>query len=222
MLTCLARVDTIEKKHGWAITGLSGTNLSMTYRREVEIVLDIAAFQPHQGNARIDLWYIGDQGKNNKTAEKEFFLQSIRDHVRGLPQSATRIRDLLEVVRNAWDKARFVTSQIRRINLTFPTQVSKTSDTSVAITSSLMLPTLATRVEATLHLHGHSAAKGVDVSVSVQTKVVYGEHFNVSKVGEFLAGKVGDRVEMVEGHDWSDALAELQKRLIARGKKQVA
>lgn len=220
----LARVDAIEKDHGWAVTGLSGTNLSMAYRREIEIVFDIASFQPHQPNSRIDLWYIGDSGDDQsaaKTADKEFFLQCIRDHVRALPQSRTKILDLLNIVRNAWEKARFVTLQLHAVNITFPTRVTKTSDSSVAVTSSLLLTPLRTRVETTLHLQGHSVVKGVDIGISTQVKVIYGEHFNVNKVGEFLATKIGDKIGVKED-DWSEVLIELQKRLIARGKKQIS
>lgn len=217
-----ARVDAIEKQHGWSVTGLSGTILSMAYKREIEIVFDVASFQPRQSNSRIDLWYIGDVADSTpvKTANREFFLQCIRDHIRALPQSRTKIRDLLDMVRTAWDKARFVTSQITAINVTFPTYVTKTSDSSVAVTSSLLLTTLRTRVETTLHLHGQSATHGVDIGITTQVKVIYGENFSVSKVGEFLATKIGDKIG-AKDEGWSDVLMELRQRLIARGKKQV-
>ncbi|KAF5130685.1 Kinetochore protein spc7 [Metarhizium anisopliae] len=219
-----SHVDALEEEHGWAVTGLSGTSLSMAYKREIEVVFDVASFQPHQKNSRIDLWYIGDNKDGHlqsKTAEKEFFLQCIRDHIRALPQSRTKILDLLSIVRNAWDKARFVTLQLHAVNITFPTSVTKTSDSSVAVTSSLLLTPLRTRVETTLHLQGHSATKGVNVEISTQVKVVYGEHFNVNKVGEFLANKIGDKLGD-KGEDWSDVLIELRQRLIARGKKQIS
>jgi kinetochore protein Spc7/SPC105 len=64
-------------------------------------------------------------------------------------------------------------------------------------------------------------ARGVDIEVSTQVRVVYGEHFNVNKVGEFLAGKIGDRIGAKED-DWSSVFVELQQRLIARGKKQIS
>lgn len=216
-------MDALEKEHGWAVTGLSGTNLSMAYKRELEIVLDIASFQPHRQNCRIDVWYIGDgkDGRPPRTADKEFFLQCIRDHVRALPQSRTKVSDLLRIVSNGWDKARFVTLQLDAVNITFPTNVTKTSDSSVAVTSSLLLAPLRTRVETTLLLQGHSMARGVDIEVSTQVRVVYGEHFNVNKVGEFLAGKIGDRIGAKED-DWSSVFVELQQRLIARGKKQIS
>ncbi|PNY18824.1 Kinetochore protein spc7 [Tolypocladium capitatum] len=216
-----ARVDAVEKEHGWAVTGLSGTTLSMAYRREIELVFDIASFRPHQPNSRIDLWYIADGREHNpvpKTAEKEFFLQCIRDHIRALPQSRTKLSDLLDVVRAGWDKARQVSSHVNRVNVTFPTTVTKTSDSSIAMTSSLLLVPLETRVEVTLHLHGRSGSAGIDVGLSAEGNVVYGEHFNLEKIGEFLATRIGDRVA-ADGEDWSDVVVELQQRLIARGKK---
>lgn len=216
-----ARVDAIEKQYGWAVTGLTGTILSMSYKREIEIVFDVASFQPHQQNSRIDLWYIGDRNDATraKTAEKEFFLQCIRDHVRALPQNRTKILHLLNTVRTAWDKARFVSSQISIINVTFPTNVVKTSDSSVAVRSSLLLSALKTRVETTFHLRGQSMPQGVDIGISTQVHVVYGEHFNVGKVGEFLANRIGNKMGTKQ-EGWGDVLVELHKRLITRGRKQ--
>lgn len=193
----------------------------MTYRREIELVFDMASFQPNQPNSRIDLWYIADGRENNaipKTHEKEFFLQSIRDHVRALPQCQTKVSYLLKVVRAAWDKANMVSSQINHVDITFPTRVEKTSDSSIAIISSLLLVPLETRVEITLNFSACSDSEGVDVAIAPEAKVVYGEHFNVAKVGEFLETKIGKKVGAVE-EDWNDVVVELHERLIARGRK---
>src|ERR1700691_1403675 len=111
-----ARVDAIEKEHGWTITGVSGTTTSMTYRKEIELVFDASSFLSTKSNAagkrpqnsRIDLWYIGANRELNPcplTREKEFFLQSIRDYIRGLPQAQTPVKDLLAAVSVSWNKA---------------------------------------------------------------------------------------------------------------------
>ncbi|UNI23449.1 hypothetical protein JDV02_009267 [Purpureocillium takamizusanense] len=216
-----ARVEAIEKKYGWAVTGLSETMLSMTYKREIELVFDIASFQPHQPNSRIDLWYIADGREYNpvpKTPEMEFFLQCIRDGIRALPQNRTKISAMLDAVRSGWDKAQLVAAQIQRVNITFPTTVTKTSDSSIAMTSSLLLKPLETRVEITLNLHGRSDPAGLGVGISAEARVVYGEHFNVDKVGEFLMTRIGDTARF-DGEDWSNVVVELQQRLIARGRK---
>lgn len=193
----------------------------MAYKREVELVFDMASFQPHQLYSNIDLWYIADNRDTKplpKTVGREFFLQCIRNHIRALPQSRTPVSEMLRVVREGWDKAGAVSSQISRVNITFPTTVSKTSDSSVAITSSLLLGPLETRVETILNLHGRSGPEGIDIRIVPDARVVYGETFNVAKIGEFLATRVGENVGAGE-EEWSDVLVELQQRLIARGKK---
>ena len=193
----------------------------MTYRRDVELVFDIASFQPHQPNSRIDLWYIGDTRDSSptpKTAEKEFFLQCIRDRVRALPQSRTQVSQLLEIVQAAWEKALLVSSRIDDIKRTFPTTVVKTSDSSISLTNSLLLAPLETRVEVILNLHSRAEADGVGVAISPEAKVVYGEQFNAGKMKDFLATHIGESVA-VDGKEWSDVMVELHERLIARGRK---
>jgi len=232
-----ARTDEIEKKHGWAITGISDTTISMSYRREIELVFDIGAFQQSQQakrgksqpNSRIDLWYIAASREHNplpSTAEKDFFLQCIRDHVRGLPQSTTKASHLLKVVSAAWDKANTVANQVRFLNLTFLTTVTKTSDTSICVKASLVLIPLKTRVEVRVHLQSIATGQGVEVTVTPEARVVYGEQFNVSKMTEFLSEKLGgqviDRVQdQTQGKmsTWSDAMLELHRKLLAKGQK---
>lgn len=215
-------MEALEKEHGWAVTGISGSTLSMTYKREIELVLEITSFQPKQPNSQIDLWYIADSRDVNplpKTAEKEFFLQCIREHIRAMSQSRTKLSHLLNIVRAAWDKSNWVSREVRHINVTFPTKVTKTSDSSIAVTSSLLLAPLETRVEVAFNLKGSSGPEGVAVDVSTEATVVYGEQFNVGKVGEFLATRIGKSVG-AEGEQWSDVVVELYEKLIARGKKQ--
>jgi kinetochore protein Spc7/SPC105 len=215
----------LEEEHGWAVTGVSGTQVSMTYKRDIEIVFDIASFQPQQANSRIDLWYIGGtRGCNPQplAPEKEFFLQAIRDHIRSLPQSRTKISDLLHMVRAAWDKASIVSKDISLLNVTFPTNITKTSDSSIAVCSSLLLAPLQTRVEARLGLHAASTPNGVDISINPSATVLYGETFNTDKIAEYLATRIGSTVssQAEERESWSDVVVELHGRLILRGRKQ--
>ncbi|WZH40402.1 Spindle pole body protein [Fusarium acuminatum] len=217
-----ARVDAIEKQYGWAVTGISGTVLSMAYNREIEIVFDITSFQDHQPNSTIDLWYIADNREQNalpKTTEKEFFLQSIRDHARALPHNRTEVSHLLASVKSAWDRANLVSSQVARLNATFPTTVERTSDSSVAITTSMLLVPLETRLEIKLNLHGQSNGEGLRITITPEAKVLYGEHFNVPKIVDYLTTRIGKAVGSGE-EQWSDVVVELHGRLIARGRKQ--
>ncbi|KAK3362703.1 hypothetical protein B0T25DRAFT_468116 [Lasiosphaeria hispida] len=230
-----ASTDELERQHGWAITGISGTTMSMSYKREIELVFDIASFQnakPKSAqNSRIDLWYIGATRERNplpSTTEKEFFLQCIRDCVRGLPQATTQLKRLLGIVSGAWDKASTVASQVRFVNLTFPTTAAKTSDTSISVTSSVLLRPLQTRAEVTLHLQSVTGGDGVEVSITPEAKIIYGEQFNVAKMAGFLSDKLSNRVVSggsadAQGHGkaqaWSDVVLELHRKLLAKGQK---
>ncbi|KAK0729313.1 hypothetical protein B0T21DRAFT_413393 [Apiosordaria backusii] len=229
-----ARTDKIEKTTGWAITGISGTTISMTYKRQIELVFDVTSFQQlanpnHRPGAssNIDLWYIADKREPTNqsiplTPERDFFLQSIRDRLRSLPQSTTTVKAMLRVVSEGWDKANTVANYVRLLNLTFPTGVRRTSDASIAVVSSLLLVPLQTRVEAVLNLKVVNGGEGLEVSVVPEAKVVYGEQFNTVKLVEFLQGKIGGSVGGGGGEKdkgWDMGMLELYKRLLARGSR---
>lgn len=220
-----ARVDAIEKQHGWAITGVQGTSISMTYRREIELVFDSASFKPGQQNSRIDLWYIAATRERSplpSTPEKEFCLQSIRDHVRGLPQCQTQVSRMLRTVSAAWDRANVLANQVYQLNVTFPTSVTRTSDSSIAVKSSLLLAPLQTKVEVVMGIQSLASPEGLDFAVSPHAVVVYGEQFNAPKMAEFLSTKVGDRVcasSEKEAELWASIVCDLHARLLARGSK---
>ncbi|KAI1804712.1 Spc7-domain-containing protein [Daldinia bambusicola] len=222
-----ARVEAIEKQYGWAITGVVGSSLSMTYRREIELVFDVRAFKGLKpDNSPIDLRYIAanrEQNPQPSTPEKEFFIQCMRDHIRGLTQSQTKIKNLLDMVSTAWQKANHVARNVHLLNTTYRTKVTKTSDSSISIRSCVLLVPLQTKVEVILDLHGKSTPDGVEVTVSPKAQVVYGEQFKEDKIVEFLATKIGARVVAKEEsgsfESWVEVLVELQERLLARGRK---
>lgn len=205
----------------------------MTYRKEIELVFDASSFLANNSSSpakqpvssRIDLWYIGANREWNPlplTAEKDFFLQSIRDHIRGLPQNQTQLKDLLNAVSVSWNKASKVVEDICLLTISCPTEVSKTSDDSILIKSSLLIAPLTTKVEINFHLTSTSGENGIDVDISPRATVVYGERFNEPKMGEFLLNRCGDVVEE-KGHatkdSWGIAVAELGEKLLARGRK---
>jgi kinetochore protein Spc7/SPC105 len=224
-------VDNIEKEHGWTITGVSSTTTSMTYQGEIELVFDASSFQANNSNARqssnsrIDLWYIAANRQLSPlplTPEKEFFLQSIRDHIRGLPQAQTQVKDLLNAVSRAWNKANAASDDIRLLRISSPTEITKTSDDSILVKSMLMIAPLATKVEIAFHLTSRSGENGIDVDVSPNATVLYGERFNEPKMKEFLLNRCGDNVEekgQTSKVSWGAAVAELGEKLLARGRK---
>jgi kinetochore protein Spc7/SPC105 len=202
----------------------------MTYRKEIELVFDASSFLLNNSNtarqpSRIDLWYVGANRELNPlslTAEKEFFLQSIRDHIRGLPQAQTPVKDLLQAVSLGWNKANAVGDDIRLLNVGCPTEISKTSDNSILVKSTLLISPLTTKVEIAFHLTSQSVGNGIDVEISPSATVVYGERFNEPKMGEFLLNRVGNAV-VEKGQStkvsWGSAVAELGEKLLARGRK---
>lgn len=203
------------------MTGVNGTTLSMAYKREIEIVFDVTSFQSSGENSQIDLWYIADCREKDplpRTVEKDFFLQCIRDYIRALQQSTTKIPELLRVVQQSWDRATRVSSQVRRVNSTFPTQVRKTSDSSIEMVTSLLVVPLQTRVQVTLEFQNQNITKGLDMDIASSVAVVYGEHFNVTKIREYLTSKIGTQLGQME-ENWSDIFVELHRRLLARGRK---
>ncbi|KAI0187069.1 hypothetical protein EV127DRAFT_513942 [Xylaria flabelliformis] len=220
-----AKVDELEKRHGWAITGFAGTTISMAFQREIELVFDIASFSRagKPSDSRIDLWYIAAHRDRNPlpaSPEKEFFVQCIRDHIREMTQVQHKIKihDILRVVSGGWKMAHHVTEGIRLLNCTFPTTVARTSDSSIAVRSALLLAPLETKVEIELALRGRHTPSGFQVSITPQARVVYGEHFKIDKVVEYLETRVGS-VAGPETESWSDVLVELHERLLARGRK---
>ncbi|KAK7962321.1 uncharacterized protein PG986_003146 [Apiospora aurea] len=224
--TLKVKVDEIEKEHGWTIAGISGTTVSMTYRREIEVAFDIGTFQDAKTTSHVDLWYIAANREKNpqlKSAEKDFFVQCIRDYIRELVQAKAKISTLLRAIGAAWDKADAAADDIRLLNCTFPTEVARTSDSSIAAKVDMLLVPLETKVQLTLGLQSQCTSDGIEFRIVPQAQVVYGEHFKIDKVCEYLSTRLGERVttkkenEAVES--WSDVIVELHERLVARGRK---
>jgi kinetochore protein Spc7/SPC105 len=195
----------------------------MRYKREVELVFDIASLQKQQQNTSfVSLRYVAESPSQGPP-EKEFFLHHIREHLRSQPKSnkPTQPSRLLHMVSSAWNKASAVSEHIRRLNLSFPTSVVRTSEGRVSVTASVLLVPLQTRVEVILGLEMERRGEGMEVVVSPDARVVYGESFNVSKMIEFLKGRVWGGGTEGEGKvGWDEAVLELYKRLLVKGRQR--
>lgn len=200
----------------------------MTYRRDIELVFDASSFRPNGAdaipiqplNSRIDLWYVAGNRELNPmplTTEKDFFLQNIREYCRCLPQAKTTVKELLDSVSASWTKASEIVGNIRSLNRNCLTEISKTSDSSILVCSTLLLSPLATKVEIQFNIHVQSTATGLEVKVKPQCTVIYGERFNEPKMAEFLESKTSENGE--DGKSWADIVTELEEKLLARGRK---
>lgn len=212
---------------------MSGTTTSMTYHREIELVFDASNFlangsrKPADGaqNSRIDLWYIAANRELDPqplTPEKDFFLQNIRDHIRGLPQAQTPIRVLLNSVSEAWNKASAVVNDIGSLNLNYPTKTAKTSDNTIVVKSGVLLKSLGTKIEIVFDLNMHSTSSGIDILLDPSANVLYGQNFNELKMKEYMLSRVGSCIVVNRNDDlcsWDVAVADLADKLSARGKK---
>lgn len=238
VLTFSGKVDLLEAKYGWTITGVSGSTISMTYLKEIELVFDASSFLSRSLSAstqssasRIDLWYIAATRHDHpipSTPEKDFLLQCTRDHIRSLVQSATPIKTLLSAVSQSWDVAKSVEGCIRGLRIICPTTVHKTGDSTMTVQADLLIRELTSKVRIQWALEclapsDKIATGGINVKMTPSVKVVYGERFNESKMGDFLVSRCGDHVVLEdskrENMSWIQATLELREKLIARGRK---
>lgn len=219
-----AKADALEEKYGWTITGISGTTLSLSLRSDLELVFDASSFRTKDGqaknaqagNSRIDLWYIAANRERNPlplTPEKAFFVESIRDGIRGIPQAQTTIKELLDTVSFGWATSLNVVDGIEALNRVYPTDITKTSDESIVIKSKMLLASLASKVEVSYHVTTKNGEEGLEVQFNTTARVVYGERFNEDSMGRFLSKGIA------EGRAWVEVVKELEGRLFARGKK---
>lgn len=220
----------------------------MRYKREIELVFDIAALQQQpqqrqQGQSKIDLRYIAET-PSQPPPEKEFLLHHIREHLRttvAKSSSPIRANRVVAAVSSAWNQADAVAEHVRRLNLSFPTSAARTPDGNAVVTSSLLLVPLRTRVEVIIRLGVKSCGgdgEQLEVVVSPEARVMYGEQFNAGQMREFLVGRIGGGVvvdggdggagkgkkgaEGGGGVDWDEAVQELYRRLLAKGTKVAA
>jgi kinetochore protein Spc7/SPC105 len=200
----------------------------MTYRRDIELVFDASSFKPNGSDAtpsqplssRIDLWYVAGNRELNPmplTTEKDFFLQNIREYCRCLPQASTTVKELLDSVSASWTKALEVVNDIRSLHRNCPTEVSKTSDSSILVRSSLLLLPLATKIDLQFNIHANSTQTGLDAKLRPHCSVIYGERFNELKMAEFLENRTSGNGE--DRKSWADIVMELEEKLLARGRK---
>lgn len=201
----------------------------MHYKRELELVFDLASIPSKQTPQLPTLRYIAATTTSSSTPcppEKEFFLHHLRAR---LPAAAAHSpQRLLSTVAAAWDKAEAVSEHVRRLDLSFPTAVAAAAGdggggsavgAGVAVTASVLLVPLQTRVEVVLTLDVVGGSDGaLEVSVTPAARVVYGEQFNVGKMEEFLRSRVGGVGGGQMG--WDEAVLELYGRLLAKGKQR--
>jgi kinetochore protein Spc7/SPC105 len=197
----------------------------MTHVNDLELYFHPSAFGTggNTPNASISLTYVGDAATPHPrplTTSKRFFLQLIRAHLHCLPQSQTRVAELLALVKNAWAVALAVAEGVRWLEHNFITDEFILSDERMAISANMLLPSLQTKVKCTFEISVAIGADGVEANVEPMAELVYGEKYKVDKMRDFLGDFCGTKVK---AHGdmavWADGVLDLAQRLKATGRK---
>ncbi|KAH0537926.1 hypothetical protein FGG08_005408 [Glutinoglossum americanum] len=228
-----ANVDALEKEYGWTISAVSGSTLTMTYRRDIQLAFDVSSFLPNDSSrpamklesSPIELLYIADRRDFNAqqlSAPKNFVLINLRALLDGLQQSATKVKDLLVLVSDAWNKANTIEEDARILNLHYPTEavISGNNRETLLVKSTLLLPSRTTKVEVVFNV-AFRLEGGFNhlMVVEPKSRVVYGEQLDERKMSEFLTGKIVGTVHAGKQGGWGTAVRGLSERLAGKGKK---
>lgn len=147
-------------------------------------------------------------------------LQYLRAHLHSIEQTSVSTPDLLHVVAKGWDAALAIAEGVRLLEQSYITVEAIQGDERMAITATLLLPSLQTKVKTAFELGVAAAQESVEVAVSSGASVAYGEKYDEAKMSDFLTTRVGGELKSIEKMGvWADAVRELQGRLLKRGRK---
>ncbi|KAK0275547.1 hypothetical protein LTR35_007270 [Friedmanniomyces endolithicus] len=203
-------ISHLETTHGWAITSASSQppTVTMTYKSQLQLFFHPAAFlhpsldqsgakSQQRPNAPISLVYIAQpchqqrhpqhQSKDLPTTLR-FFLQFLRASLHALPQSSTRVAEVLGLVSSGWDAALAVSEAERRLDLGGLTTARILSDERLAIETWMLYPGVRTKVRAAFEVSaGVGEGLRVRVSTGVEVGVVYGEAWDEGKMAQVVS-----------------------------------
>jgi kinetochore protein Spc7/SPC105 len=204
----------------------------MTYRRDLELSFDVASFLSNDSslpatnieNSPIELSYIADRREYHPqrlTASKDYVLRNLRAQLGQLQQSATKVKDLLTLTSETWNKASIIEEDVRMLNLYCPTETTISGDSSgnLLVKSTLLLTPRATKVEVVFTAAFREEGSSSAVVVEPKARVVYGEQLDERKMSEFLTGKIAGTVLPGAQGGWAAAVRGLGERLTGKGKK---
>lgn len=182
----------------------------------------VSASRPNKPeNSSISLTYIADAHEYHPqalTTEKRFFLQIMRAQLQCLLQCQTKIKDLLGLVSGNWEKACAIFEEARILNMSYITEPTIQSDDVMTVRSVLLLRDMKTKLDIGFEVTVQSQESTVELDVAVRpsAKVVYGESRKEKKMVEFLEQRISGKSGTGA---WAMAVEELEKKLIAQGRK---
>ncbi|KAF1958892.1 Spc7-domain-containing protein [Byssothecium circinans] len=220
-----AKVSSLEQAHGWSITSASSSMITMSYQNDLEVYFQPSAFATgaNTPNGSISLSYVGDSTTPHPrplTTSKRFFLQMIRAYLHCIPQSQTRIAELLSLIKKGWASALAVAEGVRWLDHSHITEEFILSDERMAVSANMLLPALQTKVKFTFEIGVSLGIEGVETEVDAKAELIYGEKYSEEKMGAFLRDFCGNRVKDEKDMSvWADAVMDLAARLKATGRK---
>lgn len=205
----------------------------MTYQREIELSFDVnilllptsTPIEKLPSSLPVHLNLIGlDQSFDYlpRDTENEFFSICMLDYLRGIKYGEKTAKSLLDSVSTSWNKVKKVLNEIDLLSLSYQTETSIESVSSLKIKSTLLLVPLATKILISFLLGIKSGDNGINIEITPKIRVIYGERFNEPKMEEFIRSRCGDVVAGIgraTTPSWKDTVDELGKKLFARGKK---
>ncbi|TKA75738.1 hypothetical protein B0A55_05920 [Friedmanniomyces simplex] len=218
-------ITALETTHGWIITSAASSppTVTMTYQSQLQLFFHPAAFclptqksAKSRPNAPISLVYIAQDRHHQLkelTTALRFFLQLLRASLQALPQSSTRVADVLGLVSSGWETALAVSEAERRLGLEGLTTARIVSDERLAVETCVLLPGVRTKVRVGFEIAaGVGEGLRVGTSVGVEAKVVYGERWDEGKMAGVVSGRVGGSGAVAEG--WSEGVRALRGKLV--------
>jgi kinetochore protein Spc7/SPC105 len=124
------------------------------------------------------------------------------------------------LVKNGWATALAVAEGARWLNHNFITEESILSDERMALSATMLLPTLQTKIKCTFEISVTLSPTGVETHVEPSAELVYGEKYKVEKMTHFLKDFCGEKVRTEKDMAvWADGVLDLAQRLKATGRK---
>lgn len=214
------KVQSLEKQYHWAVTGVAGARITMTYKGELAVAFDITDSQHGWGDPTVEARRVftkSDAPTRHQEVARDFFLQRIRGHSH---KNDRKLSSMLSLVAREWETARCMVRNINVADTTYPTKVTRTSNTSIEVVSTLLVTELETKIEVIFAISLNTTRGDTQVTIEPSARVVYGEAFNLGKMKDYLTS----RIKQTPGeHDvqetWCNILVSLHRRLLTRGRK---
>ncbi|KAI9832577.1 MAG: hypothetical protein M1826_001527 [Phylliscum demangeonii] len=192
--------DRLERKHGWTIVAVLGTQLTMTFEKVVQLVVDPPLMvdrgrgepQNVSSPSCLHISYVGAPASGAATVSEPIraaFMPILNEHAATMIRDRASLRRILAFVADSWRHVQRFADEHLRLSLHFPTDATLLADGLLSLQSTVLLPALGTK----LRIHFDAALAVVDehltITAAPRATVVYGHRFNAAKMESLLASR---------------------------------